>query len=121
MGIKESPKSLEAERGVLGSILLEPNKIDKLKLKADDFYSKRHGILWDVLYNMRIGNQVIDSITLREELIKQDLLNHVGGDDYLLSMMDEVGVACHSEHYGRIIKEKTNLRFEEDVYSKALG
>tara|TARA_R100000479_G_scaffold73706_1_gene35631 strand:- start:1407 stop:2678 length:1272 start_codon:yes stop_codon:yes gene_type:complete len=121
MGIKESPKSLEAERGVLGSILLEPDKIDKLKLKADDFYSKRHGILWDVLYKMRISNQVIDLITLKEELIKQDLLDHVGGDDYLLSMMDEVGIACHSEHYGRIVKDKTNLRFEEDVYSKALG
>jgi replicative DNA helicase len=121
MGIKETPKSIEAERGVLGSILLEPHKIDKLNLKASDFYSRQHGILWDVLYKMRITNQVIDGITLREELVKQDLLNHVGGDDYLLGMMDDVVVASHSQHYEKIVKEKTNLRFEEGVFTKALG
>ncbi len=55
---------------------------------------------------MRISNQVIDLITLKEELIKQDLLNHVGGDDYLLNIIDEVVIASHSEHYEKIVKEK---------------
>ena len=63
--MKEIPNDDKAERGVLGSILLDPQRtIPKLFLKPDEFYNVRHKLLYENLKQMYIHNNVMDAVTI---------------------------------------------------------
>jgi replicative DNA helicase len=110
------PHSTEAEMGVLGCCLLDPNQcigecIEKLK---DDgrlaFYDLRHQTIYESLAEMFNSRLPIDLITLQQRLKDRQLLEQVGGIAYLSQLQDAVPSAANLAYYLDIVREKYLLR-----------
>ncbi|RME85539.1 MAG: replicative DNA helicase [Planctomycetota bacterium] len=109
---KMVPHSLEAEKSVLGSILMDYQKTDApfLQLKPDYFYQKRHQLIFEVILDLYEQNQAIDLVIVQEELIKRKLIEQAGGVDYLQEILDTVPTTAHCEYYTAIVRDKYLLR-----------
>ncbi len=106
------PQHLEAERGVLGSILLDPEVCDEVVplLRPEDFYSDAHRRLYRTLLRMRESGQQIDVMLVKEELQKNGDLEAVGGVQYLAELLRSVPVAAHAVYYAELVRDKAILR-----------
>jgi replicative DNA helicase len=101
-----SPSDLDAERGVLGSIMLDGETREKVAfLKPCDFFLKEHATLFRVL--MEMGP--IDDVLLVATLRASGKLEDIGGMAYLSEIVQSVPMASHAIHYAKIVKE-TALR-----------
>lgn len=113
-GLRIPPHSDEAERGVLGSILLDPSgSLDKClakRLGADCFYDRRHQALYEHLVDMSQANMPMDAITIGEWLKNKGALDKVGGYDYLIQLQDSTLVPAHVEFYCDIVMDKRLYR-----------
>jgi replicative DNA helicase len=109
---KGLPHNLEAERSVLGAIILENESIYQVLdiLTADDFYGENHKILYDCFTRLISGSRNVDLVILREELGRNGELEQIGGLAYLVSLIDAGPSARNITHYAGIIKEKSTLR-----------
>jgi len=109
---KTLPHSAEAERAVLGAILLDNDIFDQATemLKSDDFYVEGHRTIYSIMLALATGSKAIDSLTLREELQRGGSLEAVGGVVYIASLLDGVPRVANVEHYANIIREKSLLR-----------
>ncbi len=106
------PQSVEAERAVLGSMLIEESAISASieLLHEDDFYNSANRRVFSVMCDLFSENKAADVLIVTEILKKQGFLNEVGGPAYLTSLASEVPTAANVEHYARIVKEKSVLR-----------
>ncbi|MFQ5930396.1 MAG: replicative DNA helicase [Acidobacteriota bacterium] len=109
---KSLPHSLEAERAVLGAILLENALFDQASeiLNIYDFYLENHRKIFSTMQALSTDSRPIDSLTLREELQKHNEIEAVGGVAYIASLLDGVPRVSNVEHYAHIVKEKSLLR-----------
>jgi replicative DNA helicase len=103
------PHSLEAERGVLGSLLLDAKMCDDvaLVLDSEDFYAEENKKLYAHLLEM--GGR-IDATLLLERLRQAGDLEAVGGAAYLAEVMHSVPYAAHAVYYAEIVRAKATLR-----------
>lgn len=104
------PHDLEAERAVLGSVLLEQALLDRLSLVADDWYSQVHRTIWQAMTTLRARREPVDSITVGDELRRRGLLDDVGGDAYLASLFNAVPTWVNGEHYAQIVRRLSVYR-----------
>jgi replicative DNA helicase len=108
------PYSEEAERGVLGSALLDAARVIDLctekKVTADSFHVPAHRDLYETLETMHQAGQPIDVLTVSTKLSDAQLLDRVGGETYLLEVLDQTPTAAHAEHYIEIVRQKHLLR-----------
>jgi len=110
------PHSLEAEQGVLGCNLLDPNQcvgecIEKLKDDGKSaFYDLRHQTIYETLAQMFNERQPIDLITVQQNLKDRQLLEQVGGIAYLSQLQDAVPSSANLSYYIGIVREKYLLR-----------
>ena len=106
------PHNLEAERSVLGSILVHNDAFNTAAQVIDsgDFYRDAHRRIFDKMVALNERNQAIDFVTLKEELSRSGELDDVGGPAYVASLADGVPRATNVEYYSRIVKEKATLR-----------
>ncbi len=103
------PQNLDAERGVLGSILLMNEAIDEVgeSLKAEHFYSDPHQRIYAAIQHLyESGIRGIDAITLAEELVRRGEFETAGGPSYLAEVLDSVPHAAHVRYYSTIVREK---------------
>jgi len=109
---KIPPQSLEAERSVLGAMLIEKEAIAKAIdfLKKESFYSEAHQMIFQAIVDMYDKNKAVDFVTVAEELKKAKLLKEVGGATYLSNLINSVATAANVEYYARIVQEKAVLR-----------
>jgi replicative DNA helicase len=109
---KTPPHSLEAERTVLGGILVNNSYINVImsSLNPEDFYREAHRQILEKMVILIDKGQPIDLLTLSEELQKSGSLDEIGGAAYLASLMDGVPRSLNIEYYVQIIKEKSLLR-----------
>jgi len=110
---KVPPHSLEAERSVLGAMLLEKETVPKVIQIIDHpdiFYSDLHRIIYEGILKLFDSNRPVDLITLREEFRKQGKLDKIGGSSYLVDLINSVITTANVEYYAGIIKEKYILR-----------
>ena len=109
---KTLPHSDEAERAVLGSILIDNLLFDQAFeiLTIDDFYLEAHRIIFSVMQKLSSESRALDSLTLREEIQKRNQLESAGGVAYIASLLDGVPRVSNLLHYARIVKEKALLR-----------
>ena len=106
------PSNLEAERSILGAILLDEKAIFSVldSLRKDDFYLEGHRKIYEKMSELSTGQHPIDLITLKNELQRSDDLERAGGPAYLASLTDGLPRAINIEHYAQIVKEKATLR-----------
>jgi replicative DNA helicase len=106
------PHNLEAERSVLGAILVHNDAFNLAAQVIDsrDFYRDAHRRIFDKMVQLNERNHAIDFVTLKEELARAGEIDEVGGPAYIASLADGVPRATNVEYYARIVKEKSTLR-----------
>jgi replicative DNA helicase len=106
------PHNLEAERSVLGAILLhnEAFNLAAEVIDSGDFFRDAHRRIFDRMVKLSERSDAIDLVTLKDELNKAGELDEVGGPAYIAALVDGVPRSMNVEHYARIIKEKSTLR-----------
>ena len=106
------PSNIEAERSVIGAILLDNGAINVTAstIGARDFFRDAHRRIFDKMVKLVERGDAIDLVTLKEELGCSGDLEEVGGPAYIASLVDGVPRSMNVEHYARIVKEKARLR-----------
>src|SRR5438552_9739120 len=106
------PHNLEAERSVLGSILLHNDAFNLAAevIDSGDFFRDAHRRIFDKMVKLAERGDAIDLVTLKEELGRSGEIDEVGGPAYIAALVDGVPRSTNVEHYARIIKEKATLR-----------
>jgi replicative DNA helicase len=109
---KPLPNNLDAERSVLGAILLDNNALNTAieNLRPEDFFLDQHRRVFTQMIALGEVQQAIDLVTLTEELHRKGDLEASGGAPYLASLADGMPKVSNVEHYARIVKEKAMLR-----------
>jgi replicative DNA helicase len=109
---RQPPRSVEAERAVLGSLLLLPETCDEVALivRPGDFYDTAHERIYGHILALHDAGQTIDPTLLVQRLKDAGEYETVGGAAYLLELGQSVSTAAHAEHYARIIRDKALLR-----------
>ncbi|MEQ1760370.1 MAG: replicative DNA helicase [Vicinamibacterales bacterium] len=117
------PHNLEAERSVLGAILVHNDAYNLAVqvIQPADFYRDGHRRIFERMIDLNERNQAIDFVTLKEELSRAGELDGVGGPSYVASLADGVPRATNVEYYARIVKEKATLRNLIYAANKILG
>ncbi len=112
MNDRTLPHNLDAERSVLGAILLRNDAINAAVevLQPDDFYREAHQLLLEHMIQLSERGAAIDLITLSEALDRADALEKVGGPAYITRLVDGVPRTTNVEYYAQIVKEKSTLR-----------
>jgi replicative DNA helicase len=106
------PHNLEAERSVLGAILIHNDAINSAAQIIDsrDFFRDAHRRIWDKMVGLSEKSLPIDYVTLKDELARSGELEEVGGPAYVTALVDGVPRSSNVEQYARIVKEKSVLR-----------
>src|SRR2546423_10228578 len=97
---------------LLASMMLDKEMIGQIVQIVDreSFFQADHQIIFDVLLKLYEHNRPIDAVIVREELVKRQLLEEVGGTQYLAAILSTVPSAAHGAHYAGIVREKALLR-----------
>lgn len=106
------PHSLEAEKAVLGAILLNDARFSDAceQINASHFYRKVHRRIFEAMERLAKANQTIDLLTIKEALTAKGHLDDVGGPSYIAALTDVVPSSSNVLQYARIVREKAELR-----------
>jgi len=106
------PHNLEAERAVLGAILLNAESIHNAVefIKDTDFFRDAHRRIFEKMLGLMERGQAIDFITIKDELTRSGELDQVGGPAYVASLVDGLPHGVNVGDYARIVKQKSTLR-----------
>ena len=117
------PVSLEAERSILGAILLDNSLYDQAaeNLTPDDFSLDAHRRVYSRMRDLQESGRPVDMITLVEELDRRKEVEAIGGVAYLSSLIDGVPERPSIEHYVRIVRNKALLRGLINVAQNAIA
>jgi replicative DNA helicase len=106
------PNNLEAERSILGAILLDNHALNAAveKIRSEDFFLSQHRQIFERMIQLGEKQQAIDVVTLMDDLSRRGELEAAGGIAYLSQLADGLPRVTNVEHYARIVKEKSVLR-----------
>ena len=106
------PHNLEAEQNVLGAVFIDPNTIKILadKLEINDFYNRRHRLIYGAILDLYKEKIDIDYTTLIDRLETTELIIDAGGSDYILGLSDTTPSIVNLEHYINIVRDKAIVR-----------
>ncbi|MFN7588908.1 MAG: replicative DNA helicase [Planctomycetota bacterium] len=105
------PQNLEAERSVLGALLLHPDAVaDVTFLKPEDFYLPRHQLIFQAVLTAYNQRHATDPIVVGEELSRGGRLQEAGGHEQLLDLMESVVTAAGVVYHAEIVREKAIAR-----------
>ncbi len=110
---KIPPQSLEAERAILGAILIEPGtslpRAIEL-LRPDEFHKEAHKKIYEAIVRLFERSEPVDSLTVAEELKRAGELDEIGGQATLATLVEEGTVATQFAAYAHIVRDKAQLR-----------
>ena len=128
---KIPPHNLEAERSVIGALLLAGERIPEVSemLAADDFHDPRHRVLYQALLHLSEQGLPVDFIHLGEVLRDSGKFQAVGGNEYMLELAQQVTSAAHLSFHAKLIVDAATLRrliteataIVENAYDTRLG
>ncbi|MGI6423466.1 MAG: replicative DNA helicase [Candidatus Dojkabacteria bacterium] len=106
------PQNLEAEKSVLGSVLLDKDALINVSgwLLPEHFYDERHSIIYQNILELFESGLPIDLVTVSDRLKKKKVLTKVGGRAYLTELASFVPTSAHAQEYGNIVKENATRR-----------
>jgi replicative DNA helicase len=114
------PNSLEAERAVLGAILVDPRAVDDVaeKISTEDFYSQAHVQIFETIIELWQANKPVDVVLLNEELARKGVLDQVGGTAALAELSEVVPTAANAEYYAKIVRDRAMQRRLIEIAAK---
>lgn len=110
---KLPPHSIEAEKSLIASMLLDRAAIDIAQERIGDsspFYLPEHGILYGVVVDLHNADRPVDAVIVRAELEKRNLLESIGGTAYLAEMLHFVPSAANVDHYLNVVMDRYGWR-----------
>lgn len=109
---KLPPQNIEAEKSVLGSLLIDKESINKIVdiLTPPDFYNRAHQIIYEAVVKLFEKREPIDLLSLSNKLRESEQLDAIGGVGYLTSLINSVPTAAHIINYAKIVQRKKILR-----------
>jgi len=109
---KLPPQSIEAEKSLLGSLMLDKNAILKVAdfLKPEDFYRPEHQQVYLACLEIFEKGEPIDFLSISNRLKEKNLLEEIGGSSYLTELINSVPTSSHALSYAKIIHRKRTLR-----------
>jgi replicative DNA helicase len=112
LGDRLPPQNLEAEQGVLGSILIDNEVLHDIipVLKPEHFYRDSHQILYRAIRDVYEQAKAVDSITLEDELRRRGELEKVVGLDAIVQILGSVPHSANARYYAQIVREKAVAR-----------
>jgi replicative DNA helicase len=110
--IKVPPQDIEAEKSLLGSLMLDKEAITKVAdiLHAEDFYKRNHQYIYQVIEDLFTRGEPIDLISVSSKLKERNQLENMGGTAYLTELINTVPTASHVMTYAKIVQKKRILR-----------
>lgn len=135
------PNNVEAEEAVLGSLLIDPDAIYEVtpKLKPPHFYRFQNRLIFEAMLTLHERKSPLDLITISEELGRREKLEEIGGEAYLIGLLNTVPTSVNARSYGDIVwqhhirrlilraaSQQANLAYDEaldidSVVAKAHG
>lgn len=111
-GVRIPPQNIDAERSVLGAILLDKDAIIKVAdvVRPEDFYEFRHETIFAAMLTLFDQRKPIDIITLSETLEAEEKLKEIGGSSYLAEIVNTTPSAGNIVYYAQIVRDKAILR-----------
>lgn len=112
MMAREYPHDIEAERSLLGSMLISQSACTEILSLAsvDDFYLDSHRLLFEAMQTIDSQGTPVDVTTITSYLMDKKQLDKIGGVEYLLQLSESVPTTAHSQYYLKILNEKSLLR-----------
>jgi replicative DNA helicase len=106
------PQNLEAEKSVLGAILIDESVISDIVtvVKPRDFYESKHQAIFDAMLKLFEKSSPIDLLTLTDQLKKNKDLTKIGGSAYLAELTNYVPTASHAEAYAKMVAQAATRR-----------
>ena len=111
-GLRIPPHNLEAERALLGSIMLRPDAMYEVMevLKPESFYSTKHRIIYASMLDLFTKRSPTDMLTVASRLAEKSELEEIGGNSYLADLVNSVPSAANAQYYAAIIQKKSLAR-----------
>ena len=106
------PSNREAEEALIGAVLINQEVFLDISqfLISENFFIVRNQWIWEAFQHLSETRQPIDLVTVTETLTNRDQLDEVGGQAYLISLINQAPNAFHAESYGRIIEQNAIRR-----------
>ena len=106
-GARIPPRNLDAERALLGSLMLDKDAIIKVSdtLTPEQFYDGKHGVIYHAIVQLFQESTPADLVTLSNLLEANSQLEKIGGSGYIADLINAVPTAANIEHYAGIIRE----------------
>ena len=100
------PSNVDAEEALLGSLLIDNDAIFEVAsfLKSDAFYREKNKWIYESILGLTNRREPVDLITLSDELRRRDQLDEVGGEAYVIGLLNIVPTSIHAQHYGHIVE-----------------
>ena len=110
--LKSIPNNLEAERAVLGSLMIDPDAMVKVAsfLRAEDFFRERHAWLYEAMQALNERREPLDFVTIVDELERRNQLQEIGGPAFLTDLISNTPTSLYIDHYARIVERTAVLR-----------
>jgi len=123
------PHAYDAERAVLGGIMLDVEALERLdgSLHPEHFYVEAHRHIFNAMMELTGRGQPVDALTIKDHLEQRQLLDQCGGETYLGELVSSVPTAANVKHYGQIVRERAVLRellsvcgqVSQDIYEES--
>lgn len=106
------PQNTDAEASLLGAILIDTDAIVRIadKIDSDDFYDRKHQLIYGAITELYEAHSAIDVLTLSNHLKSNGFLDEAGGSPYLTELTNFVPTAAHVEQYADIVAQKSMRR-----------
>jgi len=110
--LRQPPHSVEAERSLLGGLMLDQRAWDQVAdvVGADDFYRADHRAIFETIATLTEHDRPPDAVTVSEQLERENRLETAGGIDYLARLVEETPSAANIRAYARIVRDHSMLR-----------
>lgn len=106
------PQAVEMEESILGAVLIDKDSILRVidTITPEDFYQEKNGLIFEIMIQLFNRKEPIDILTVSHKLELINKLEEVGGEDYLVYLVDLVPSSAHLYHYAETVKHKATLR-----------
>ena len=110
--LRVPPQSIEAEKAVLGSIMLRPGAIHEINdiINSSSFYVGKHSEIYKLMLDLSSKGEPIDILSMSHKLQEKGLLDQIGGSSYLSEITNSVPASTNIKYYADVVNKKNILR-----------